>query len=313
MSRVEALRAARISSSVHFMDFIKAVSRDRSILVCFFEGEDEKYFSIRLNTLLHNKKWTGINCGGKSKVISLRDKVKNHRQYKDSPVAFFIDNDFGDDPVENEQDFYITPCYSVENLYTRKQAFENIISSEFGMSEFCSQSDDFNIAVSLYEKCLSDFCKAILPFNIWIKAHRVLEKSSEDNSNKLNLNNINFDKLISLELTEATPVYDCENVSSLFKNTFEVTSEMYSQSESYFESSEHSVEDLLRGKQQLEFLRLFLTRLKDERSKKDNVIFSKRTPVKLQLSKANILSELSQYAVTTSCLVEYLKDINRAA
>ncbi|MEZ8652053.1 hypothetical protein AB6D92_24275 [Vibrio splendidus] len=88
---------------------------------------------------------------------------------------------------------------------------------------------------------------------------------------------------------------------------------MYSQSESYFESSEHSVEDLLRGKQQLEFLRLFLTRLKDERSKKDNVIFSKRTPVKLQLSKANILSELSQYAVTTSCLVEYLKDINRAA
>jgi hypothetical protein len=295
------------------MDFIKAVSRNRAILVCFFEGEDEKYFSIRLNTILPEVKWTGVNCGGKSNVISLRDNIRSHTQYKDSYVAFFIDNDFGDDVVDKEDDFYVTSCYSIENLYTRLETFENIITAEFGMSEFCSESNDFDIATSIFKERLAEFCNAMLPFNIWIKAHRIIEKSTTDKSNQLNLNNLKIEDLVSISLTKIYPVYDCENVSNLFSNSFTITAEQYAESETYFCQQEQGLEEFLRGKQQLEFLRVLLTHLREERSKKSNTTFSKRTHIKLQLSKANTLSELSQYAVTPNCLATYLNNLSHLA
>jgi len=313
LSRLESLRKARKSTSVQFMDFIKAVSRDRTILVCFFEGEDEKYFSIRLNTILSSVKWTGVNCGGKGNVISLRDTIRSHSQYKESFVAFFIDNDFGDDTVENEEDFYVTSCYSIENLYTKVETFENIIKAKFGMSEFCSESNDFEIATTIFKERLAEFCSIMLPFNIWIKAHRIIEKSSDDKSNQLNLNNLKIEDLASINLTGVSSVYDCENVSTLFNNSFTVTAEQYAESEEYFRQQESCLEEFLRGKQQLEFLRVLLTHLREERSKKGNTTFSKRTPIKLQLSKANTLSELSQYAVTPHCLVEYLNNLSHVA
>lgn len=282
-----------------------------SAYVCFFEGEDEKYFSVRLNTIIPDIKWTGVNCGGKSKVIALRNKIRSHAKYKESSVAFFIDNDFGDDHVDDKEDFYITSCYSVENFYSRIETFENIITAEFGMSEFCSVSNDFEIAVSIFKERLAEFCNIVLPFNIWIKAHRIIEKSTDDKSKQLNLNNLKIEDLVSISLQKISSVYDCENVSTLFPNSFTVTSEQYTESEIYFE--EQGLEGFLRGKQQLEFLRVFLTHLREERSKKNNTTFSKKTPVKLQLSKSNTLSELSQYAVTPSCLVTYLNSLNYAA
>lgn len=311
MSRLDQLRESRNATSVQFMDFMKAVSKNRSILVCFFEGEDEKYFSVRLNTIIPNMEWTGINCGGKSKVISLRDKIRTHTQYKESTVAFFIDNDFGDDTVNNEEEFYVTPCYSVENIYSRVETFKNILTAEFGMSEFCSISNDFEIAISIFNARLNDFCNVILPFNIWIKAHRIIEKSTDDKSKKLNLNNLKIEDLVSINLHEISSVYDCDNIPDLFPNSFTITSEQYAESAVYFQNQ--GLEKYLRGKQQLEFLRVFLTHLREERSKKENPTFSKRTPVKLQLSKANILSELSQYAVTPSCLVRYLTNLGAVA
>jgi len=119
--------------------------------------------------------------------------------------------------------------------------------------------------------------------------------------------------LVSINLTEVSPVYNCDNVASLFSNSFTITSEMYAESEIYFQQQEKKLEELLRGKQQLEFLRVFLTHLREERSKKNNTTFSKKTPIKLQLSKANTLSELSQYAVTPNCLIAYLSNLSRAA
>ena len=313
MSRLESLRRARKSTSVQFMNFMKAVSGNRSILVCFFEGEDEKYFSIRLDTLLPQVKWTGINCGGKSSVISLRDIIRSHADYKESFAAFFIDNDFGDDTVDNKNDFYITSCYSIENLYASAETFEKIITAEFGMSEFCSESSDFEIAKSIFNDRLEEFCQALLPFNIWIKAHRIIEKSTDDKSKQLNLNNLKIQDLVEIDLSSVSTVYDCEDVSALFSNSFTVDIEQYSESETYFDKQEKGLELFLRGKQQLEFLRVLLTQLRDECSKKDSTIFSKKRRVTLQLSKANTLSELSQYAITPSCLVAYLNNLSHVA
>lgn len=286
------------------MDFMKALSRNRTIVVCFFEGEDEKYYSVRINTILPDTKWAGINCGGKGKVIALRNKIRTHSIYKESNAAFFIDNDFGDDEIDCIEDYYITPCYSVENLYSNIDTFKRVITAEFGMSDCCSQSNDFEIATTMFNNRLADFCDIIKPFNIWVKAHRTLEKEDADKSKKLNLNNIKIEDLASIKLTEVKPTYDFANISKLFPHSFKVTPSKYQESEMYFKKE--NINNILRGKQQLEFLRVFLTQLKEERSKSGNETFSKKTPVKLQLSKSNIISELSQYASTPKCLITYL-------
>jgi len=311
LSRIDKLRKARSSESVYFMDFMKAVSKHRDILVCFFEGEDEKYFSVRLNMIRPQTKWTGINCSGKVNVLSLKEKILSHDKYKNSFVAFFVDMDFDDDEVEEHPNLYITPCYSVENIYADIESYKNILSAEFGMTEFCSQSNDFEKAVSLFETRFDEFFNVILPFNIWIKAHRKLEKSGLKGIGKLNLKNIKIENLVNITLEKVTPVYDCENIGRLFPDSSLITAENYSEAEGYFEAE--NIGTLLRGKQQLEFLRVFLTKLRDERSKKENSIFSKRTSIKLQLSKANLLSELSQYAVTPNCLNTFLCNLKSAA
>lgn len=311
MSQLDKLRSARNSTSVQFMTFMKVVSKNRDILVCFFEGEDEKYFSVRINSLRPDLNWTGINCAGKSNVISLKQKITTHIQYKNSFVAFFIDNDFDDENVDAHPSLYITPCYSIENIYVNIDCYKNIISAEFGMSEFCCQSNDFDIAVSMFENRLFEFCELVLPFNIWIKAHRNMEKNQTDNIGKLNLNNIKIEDLVNISLTEITSIYDKENINALFPNSKTVALEDYDISKSYFRTN--NAVTSFRGKQQLEFLRVFLTKLREERSKKESVIFSKRTSIKLQLTKANILSELSQYAITPNCLRTFLNKLSLMA
>ncbi|WP_171902783.1 MULTISPECIES: DUF4435 domain-containing protein [unclassified Aeromonas] len=308
MDRAEQLRNARTSISVQFMDFMKALSRNRTTVVCFFEGEDEKYYTVRINTIIPDTKWTGINCGGKRKVIELRNKIRTHAIYKNSKAAFFIDNDFGDEEIYNVDDYYITPCYSIENLYCNIDTFKRIISAEFGMSDCCSQNNDFEIATSIFTSRLSEFCRIIKPFNVWLKAHSALEKENKGIKKNLYLNNIKIEDLSLIQLTGVTPTYDFEKISDMFPNSFNVTAEKYKESEEYFTGND--IHKLLRGKQQLEFLRVFLTKLKEERSNNENNIFSKKTMVKLQLSKSNVISELSQYANTPKCLVTYLNSFS---
>ncbi|MBS0925997.1 hypothetical protein JK188_16050, partial [Providencia sp. JGM181] len=69
-----------------------------------------------------------------------------------------------------------------------------------------------------------------------------------------------------------------------------------------------------RGKQNLEFFRIFLQKIKEDRCKKTGrCIFKEKGNVRLQLSKLNCISELSQYAETPKCLHEFLSKLNVAA
>ncbi len=64
---------------------------------------------------------------------------------------------------------------------------------------------------------------------------------------------------------------------------------------------------IFRGKQNLDFFRAFILLLRDDRGKKSGrELFLKSGKVKLQLTKANTLSELSQYADTPTCLKKFL-------
>ncbi|MCH2559469.1 MAG: hypothetical protein MK005_19520 [Alcanivorax sp.] len=51
MSRVDLLVKARDNLSVKFMEFTRIASKKKSKYALFFEGEDEKYYSVRINSI----------------------------------------------------------------------------------------------------------------------------------------------------------------------------------------------------------------------------------------------------------------------
>lgn len=293
---------ARQNISVKYHEFMRICSKNK-FPICF-EGEDEKYYSIRIDSLT-NLDWVGINCGGKNKVIALREKIKASESYQDKGVLFFIDSDFDtNEEVRNYEDMYITPCYSVENLYISNNAFIKILRSEFGISEFDENPQCYHKVMDIFNNRKREFLEVISDFNLLIHHLRMKEDSGELGT-RLNINNIEIDKLVSISLAEVKKVYKLEDYHQLFPELPENLDINLDISRSHFEGK--CSEIIFRGKQNLEFLRAFIIILKQDRGKKnDREIFLERGKVKLNLTKANTLSELSQYADTPNCLKHFL-------
>ena len=307
MSRVELLTDSRNSLSVKFLEFTRIVSKHKGRVAIFFEGEDEKYYSARINSIRPDIEWTGVNCGGKSNVLKMREKVRSHMTYQSSACLFFVDSDFDKNKGEiSHSDTYITPCYSIENLYFSERVLTRVLSAEFGLSDACENADCYKNAISFFNKTKTEYLEAIEQFNYIIRELRLMEKSGNLKT-KLNLNNINFDSLVKIEIKSSQKIYNEKNVSEIFP---EVPPGLYIDTEiskSHF--SGLNPELWFRGKQHLEFMRLYISRLKEDRCKKESrVLFKEKGNVKLNLTKSNCISELSQYAETPRCLKDFLEE-----
>ncbi|WP_059019372.1 DUF4435 domain-containing protein [Vibrio coralliirubri] len=315
MSRVNTLNKAKDALSVKFLEFTRAVSRENGRFAVFFEGEDEKYFSVRLNNINPSLSWVGIKCGGKGNVKKMREKIRSHSVYSDSCCMFFVDADFDDNgDLSNFSDTYVTPSYSVENFYISSTVLRRILNAEFGISEICNEYQCFENVVNHYESHLEQYLENISEFNYLIKTLRDLEKQKILQS-QLNLNQLKLEDLLNISLTSVNKVYDHEVPHSIFPSLPEGLDINTGSAKVALDGQCKSL--WFRGKQNLEFFRIYLTNLKTDRCKKsDRVLFKDRGNVKLQLSKANILSELSQYAETPECLSAFINNqpvINKAA
>lgn len=308
MSRVDLLIKSKTRESVKFFEFIRFLSANRDATTIFFEGEDEKYYSIRLNSIAPTLKWHGINSEGKGKVTELRKMIRNHPDYKDASCMFIVDADFDDNTeLKSYEDVYVTPCYSVENLYTSESALKRILNAEFKISEFCENSESFTEALRFYKDIQQKYHETALFFNIWIRAYRKNEQATKLDS--LNINNVNFDQIAEISLTSVTKNYDNASISALFPVNSEPAIEYINESTAYF--TECDPEKDYRGKQQLEFFRIFLEKLKNDANKKSGrIVFKNKLKVVLNLTKANTLSELSNYADTPQCFISFLENFH---
>ena len=302
MSRVQDLKSARDNLSVKFLQFTRIVSKNKYAI--FFEGEDEKYYSSRISSLRPDIGWIGVNTGGKAKVMEMRDKIRQHRMYRSAPCLFFVDADFDDNSdIVELHDVYVTPCYSVENLYVGLNAFLRVLAAEFGVNHVTDEQS-YELTVEIYNNLIDEFLVAIKPFNCLVRELRILEKNNET-PGKLNINNINFDNLISFGVEGVRKKYDETDPRSIFPDLMHNPNLNLENSSTYFENL--SGIHWFRGKQNIEFFRLLIDKLKQDRcSRKERRIFKERGNVKLQLSKSNCISELSQYADTPECLREFL-------
>ncbi|WP_186366994.1 DUF4435 domain-containing protein [Yersinia aleksiciae] len=306
MSRVDILTAARATPSVKFLEFTRVYSsKGKEYCVSFFEGEDAKYYTVRINNILPPQQFTSINCGGKKNVIGIRKLIREHKDYADSFCMFFIDSDFDDNSeLSNWQDTYVTPCYSVENFYLHPEAFKQFLTSEMNISPYGEESECHEKVCEIFNDFIQDIKNKLLDFNVWAYAYKCNESNGK--LAELNLNNIDLDKLVELEGFSLKRNYgDCQEI---FPNTYKLDENLISSAKTFFENDKEIMISKMRGKQLLECLRVFLEAIKRDRSlKKERVIFKNKGTVKITLTKSNMLSEYSQYAHTPTCLKQFLQ------
>ncbi len=297
MSRFQTLTEAREEGwAIVLRNFVRIHTSKPDCLFCFFEGEDVKYYSFRIKENLPNVKWEGINCKGKTTVLTVYQKLKEHenQSYQQARKTFFVDRDF-DEPLPDDvrQEVYETPCHSIENFYTSVDCFKGILKYEFKINEFGEEDEKslFQQCLGFFEETQRMFHQAITEFNAWIIVAL---------KNKVGLNlrdyqkDHEFDELVRIEINKVEKLY-----------TGDILFECASVDESKKEELAKKVSEVsfsnprceFRGKQELQFFIKFLTKLKDDLStKKRKISFPIPT---------NPLSALTQYADTPQCLRDY--------
>ena len=303
MSRVENLRKARTNYSVAWKEFMLEFQRDPTCFFCFFEGEDAKYYGFRIDLVVSKDKRRNLICGGREKVLHLYGLVTEKAEYNEAWVAFFVDNDFENrNDLPNDERIYATPCYSIENLYVTRTAFEKILRDEFKLSLSEADAADLQTVVDLYCLRMREFNDACEELNAWICLQRRLSRTQ--NERRLNLNDVKPKRLFSVSVTKVVKKYTFDSLKVMFPQADPVTKPQVAELVKEFKLKDRA--SCFRGKYLIEFLRLFIMDLKDDRVSKTPIHFTTRAPVKLNLSRANLLSELSQYADTPDCLERFL-------
>ena len=272
----------------------------------FVEGEDDLlYYPSKARGKYSGKQIAALHCGGKKGVLEIH-KMTVSDLISQRIVGYFVDRDFEDWFVNPDREkIYVTPCYSIENFYISEECFKKVISSEFKLTEFNECRDEFNKSLSFYRSTKTEFSKHISQFNYWIKAHRIMERDNKAPAS-LNVRNVKIGDLVSLDFSGLSIQYDCEKPSSVFKDSLKIDLCSDSMTEAQDSLPLSQWEQLYRGKQLAEFMRIFLTLLKSDRTSKTPVFFKEKGPLKITLSKENLVSELSQYADTPICLTNFL-------
>ncbi|MDA5564625.1 DUF4435 domain-containing protein [Cobetia sp. MMG027] len=305
MDRVDYMMLEEGSEIVGFMEFTRLDAKNK--VVAFFEGEDEKYYASKIDVCCRGLLWGSVRCGGKSKVIGIRDAIRAHPIYNSKKCMFFVDRDFDDNSkVLQYDDVYITPYHSIENFYFSRDLIERVLSAEFNLSEGGPEHQCFNKAMNVYDKTASEYIAAIRPFNVMVSFYQdAIDR--EIIKGQLNLKNIKFDSLVKVELGKVVRLKEYEDVKSIFPNLEDSCDKLKVVDNFDVENPAMS----FRGKENLEFVRVFLLKLKADRCEPEQMkrtVFRNKSNVRLQLSKANLLTELSGYASVPDCLVNYLEE-----
>lgn len=281
-----------------FMSYITAKAADNIFL--FFEGKDDfKYYIQRITINVPGKVLKKFDCGNKSNVIQIHKRIKEQSAHsKKNAKLFFVDKDF--DVNENiDDDIYITPTYSIENLYFTDIALEHMLKGEIGLSDNSIEDvKDLDIAFNYIKKYRDCIIDNILYGNAYYSLQ--IRKSKERGIDRPNLTSIKgYDQIKGLSSRA-----DFERI---IENYIDVTDDEVDEECQRLRSDPIC---LLRGKYILEKLPECINTIVECSNKPRpgaKIPFSKRRHMALNISKVNLLSVLSQYAETPDTLITYIR------
>lgn len=286
------VRGARNSGTVAYTRYCQEKARNKDCLICFFEGEDKKYYLSRIvqYTGYDYEHIVSYECSGKDGVIYNFNKIDK----SDNNTAFFIDRDFISSGI-NDIHLYETPCYSIENFYTSVSAFRRLIYTEFDLNP---ADEDTSRVCKDYELRLQEFHTIMLPLNAWLECQR----TASGNYQKINLGDFKIKKIVSevtIDSVKSRPSITVETFSQFFPEADTIDSEVLNRKIGSYEHINQSMH--FRGKFEFEFLQKIIESLVFK-NKNNQYFTTKRKSVNLQVN----LSSISSYADTPDDLVQFL-------
>jgi len=293
---LDEMRDARGTANVAFINFVDCYDKFDNYVFCFYEGEDGKYYNQKIKGILGENIVT-IKAGRKSEVLKVWRKIKANNCYNNIKKCFFVDRDMDEVPSDKNEDLYVTPCYSIENLYVSKKTLGSILQSEFSCDIY---ENDYDKCISKFIELLDKFNEQILEFNALV----FIRQSKGLNNGRVQINNIKTTNIIEVTIagvSQKTKYQEC--ISRLKKDLNASDQDIERGMEELKSKGDYN--NLFRGKNQLDFFVKFIEILKDLHNK-EQFFEKKRTSVTINLSN-NRLSELSQYADVPDCLIDFLE------
>ena len=282
---LEEMRLGRESANTAFIKFTNSSEYFSTNVFCFYEGEDGKYYNQKIKTILGNN-IIAITVGNKNEVLKIWRKIKNDSSYEKVSKCFFVDRDMDEYPKDIDNDLFITPCYSIENLYTTKSALENILQSEFSCEKY---DEDYSKCLSKFTELQDQFNEIMIEFNALV----LLRNKKALGNGKVSLSGIKTTNLVTVDIVKVSKHSKYEQSIAGLKSKLGASDEEILKCVSELKNrGEYNY--LFRGKNQLDFFASFIKMMKRLHNNKE--FFGKyRNCVSIDITN-NRLSELSQYA-----------------
>ncbi|EHK5108035.1 DUF4435 domain-containing protein [Vibrio parahaemolyticus] len=302
MDKATSMRQALDLEVVSLFSILQKHSSNPDSLICVFEGEDAKYYGSRIDTVFSNLERKNVTCKGRSKLLKLKEKTDSNASFKKVKLLFFADSDFNLDYHTNGN-IYFTPCHSIENLYVNKDVFDKILCDEIGICTVTEQ-ELYNKLHDSFKNVLSIAEEQLLELNAWLMCQ--VKISETDSSVKLFLNHTKIEQFIKVKCDGVEKSYSIESLKQTFPYSKEVDNNDIGQAQEAL--MEKGGQRRFRGKYMLEFFSALVNRLLTECNQKNNSgHFGITRKNKFQVSKERAISDLSQYANTPECLVNFLR------
>lgn len=301
-TRVDALLEALEDTEVFFLEYSRVRSQKNSIFI--IEGKDDpKFYTSKFAAIL-GEKWNMVSVGGKSKVLEVRESIRNHPTYKSDRVFFLIDKDF--DEKNPEQDIYITPCYSIENLYCAPATIRNLVIGECGLSDYKApkRHEIVDYIVGEYSRLRSTYHKSrqlTLANSIFLYVRKKLQDRK-----------VSLDKIVKIEITidqgKARPKLIKKDKYHQIKQTERNDFRKFVLDDTQLKSILTNPGDLFRGKQEILLLKEFIRSLKDggHLSKEVTKLFGHKIKLENHSLSEHTLSAVAQYVPAPDCLIDFI-------
>lgn len=288
----EALaQTANDSVSVIIQKFCCLIGRVRAdSLICFVEGYDLPYYNSRIESI-SGRHCVFVDSGGKKNVIKANRYFCSQPNYTQFKKLYFVDRDY-DDNSGLSVDIYVTPCYSVENLCVSKDSFCKIMNGVYHVDVGNSK---FDKAVSFFEKEEKKALSATRIFCAWYRCIR----------RKLGDNNVELSESFPADISQIGPDRICEVNNSLEYINAKYPNISNVEVAEFNEALEEIGDDLknIRGKYVFDFIEYITCVLnRDIKGKKEYT----EGKVTFERNRKTLLSRLSPYADTPSCLRDYV-------
>lgn len=297
-SRLDHMEEKR-SQVVGYHKFLKKYIRSKENPICFVEGEDEKYYYLRVKLRCENRDPVFITCGNKEGVLNACAQINEKYQFSSLKLLFFVDSDF--DPSYNSRLVYETPYHSIENFYTSLEVVERIMKNEFKLDE---DGDELAIILSLYLERQVEFHKAIVTLNAWIACQQDL-RNQGNKEGKLKLKDKKLTDFVAISLEKVEAKYDSSMLAVHFPEANKIEDSILDEKINQLQT--RNMQQVLRGKFEVEFLKKFLELVKEDLGKSTPEYFKKRKNISVPVH--DIVSQFSNYAETSNCLYDYINKV----